>query len=137
MKIPANHIQVCHGKLTVNVPKNLFFGNDAEPVESKVIPFRELMMERYPWLSENSMDVFMKEARKVMLRTMEEETKGKSVAESMIEKGNVEGAIKHMLMWAEKEPGNPDIWYYLGQLYFKVGKNEEAHKAMNRGRSLI
>ena len=79
----------------------------------------------------------MRNARKTMLTVLEEESHGMCIARLKEAKGDLDGAIAQMRRWAEKEPNNCEIWYYLGQLYFKAGRNDEGHKAMNRGRSLI
>ena len=107
------------------------------PGQEKAEAFSDLIRGRYPWISVNSVEVLLKNARKVMLSTLEEESHGMCVARNLESKGDIDGAIRQMKRWAEKEPNNVEIWYYLGQLYFKAGMQDEGHKAMNRGRSLI
>jgi hypothetical protein len=137
MSPQAGHIEVVHGSMRISVPRDLFSGSEATIIPEKVIAFSELIRGRYPWISENSVEVLLRNARKVMLSTLEEESHGMCVARDLEAKGDLKGAIRQMTRWAEKEPNNVEIWYYLGQLYFKAGMQDEGHKAMNRGRSLI
>jgi len=137
MSTPADHIVVTHGNLSVNVPKDLFFGLDAEPVMENVIPFRKMIAERYPWLTENSIDVLMRRAREEMLRTIDEETGGRMVSKKLASEGKLDNAIKHITRHLEENPNDADSWYVLGELLCKAGRAEEGYRAMNRGRSLI
>ncbi|MDD7423673.1 MAG: tetratricopeptide repeat protein [Candidatus Methanomethylophilaceae archaeon] len=137
MSPQANHIEVTHGTMRISVPRDIFEGPEAIPIPEKVAAFSDLVRGRYPWISENSVEVLMRNARKTMLTVLEEESHGMCVARLKEAKGDLDGAIAQMRRWAEKEPNNCDVWYYLGQLYFKAGRNDEGHKAMNRGRSLI
>lgn len=68
------HISVKHGNMLINVPRNLFRGPDCEFVDDKVKEFRRIMSGRYPWLTENSLDVLLRNARNEMLRITDEET---------------------------------------------------------------
>lgn len=135
--MPAGHIRVIHGKLTVNVPRNLFKGNDAEIDQSKAKPFREMLKGRYPWLTDNSLDVFMEKARKEMVAVMDEETNGRSVSKSLESRGKIDDAIKHLQRHLEKDPNDADSWYALGELLCKAGRTEEGYKAFSRGRDLF
>lgn len=137
IQTPDGYIAVIHGKLTVNVPKNLFSGETMEPVEDKVIPFREMLKLRYPWLNDNSLDVLMRKARGDMLRLREEETNGLSKCRILIEEGRSEEAIKHLKRCIEAHPDDPDLWYALGELYCKSGYTDEGYKAFARGRELF
>lgn len=137
MSVPEDHITVSHGNLTVNVPRNLFKGPEAELVEEKVIPFRDMLGKRYPWLTENSIDVFMRRARQEMLRVIDEESGGRVTSKQMAKKGRTEDAIAHLKKRLEENPDDADSWYTLGELLCKSGKVEEGYKAMNKGRSII
>ncbi|MFA6803910.1 MAG: tetratricopeptide repeat protein [Candidatus Methanomethylophilaceae archaeon] len=137
MTAPPDHIVVTHGSLSVCVPRDLFSGPDAEPVQEKILPFRKMISERYPWLSENSVDVLMRHAREDIVRTLDEETGGRSVSKKLAYDGKLENAIRHMREHLERDPNDADSWYVLGELLCKAGKAEEGYRAMNRGRSLI
>ena len=137
MRPAEYHITVQHGSLSVKVPRNLFTGPDCDLDEDKVKEFRAMLSKRYPWLTENSLDVLMRNARKEMLRTIDEETGGRSASKQMASKGKYDQAIKHLKEHLERDPDDADSWYTLGELLCKAGKVEEGYRAMNRGRSLI
>jgi len=137
MNAPADHIVVMHGNLSVNIPRKLFKGPEAIPLDNEVNKFRKTLKDRYPWLTENSLDVLMKNARRVMLTTIDVETSGKAQAKILIEQGKLELAVKHLKRHLEMDPEDPDVWYLLGETLCKMGKTEEGYAAMNRGRDLF
>ncbi len=137
MRSTEYHITVTHGSLSIKVPRDLFYGPECEPVEDKVNEFREMLKKRYPWLTDNGLDVFMRNARKEMLRVIDEETGGRTASKQMASKGKFDDAIKHLKEHLERDPEDADSWYTLGELLCKSGKVEEGYKAMNRGRALI
>ncbi len=137
MTSPHGTITVHHGSTTVHIPRDVFRGDDATVVEEKAEAFRSMIMERYPWISSNAVDVILNNGRREMISVLEEETHGISTARAKVEKGDIDGAIRHLESWAERYPEDLDIWYMIGNLCFKKGDAERGHKAMNRGRSLI
>ena len=137
MNAPADHIVVMHGSLSVNVPRKLFKGSEAIPVDDLVKKFRKTLKDRYPWLTENGMDVLMKNARRVMLTTIDVETSGKAHAKVLIEQGKFEEAVKHLKRHLEMDPDDPDVWYLLGETLCKMGRKDEGYAAMNCGRDLF
>ncbi|MDR0309575.1 MAG: tetratricopeptide repeat protein, partial [Candidatus Methanoplasma sp.] len=118
-----------HGSLTVSVPKNIFKGDCAVIDQEKAKPFREILKSRYPWLSDNSLDVLMESARKIMVSILDEETNGRSLSRYLDSQGKTEEAIMHLKRYLEKDPENADSWYALGELLCKVGRAEEGYKA--------
>ncbi len=131
------HITVQHGSMLINVPRNIFHGPDCEFVDDKVKEFRRIMSGRYPWLTDNALDVILRNARKEMLRILDEETGGRSASKSMASKGKTDSAINHLKRYLERNPDDADSWYTLGELLCKSGNVEEGYRAMNKGRSLI
>ena len=131
------YITVMHGSLTLKVPRSVFIGPEAMIDEKKAEEFRGLSQRRYPWLSDNAMDVIMRNARKEMLRVLDEESGGRTTSKRMASEGKYEMAIEHLKAHLEREPNDADGWYALGELLCKAGRTEEGYKAMNRGRSLI
>ncbi|MCL2032170.1 MAG: tetratricopeptide repeat protein [Methanomassiliicoccaceae archaeon] len=123
-----------HGSLTVNVPRDIFKGDGAEIDHRKAAPFRNTLKGRYPWLTDNSLNVLMENARKVMIGTLDEETNGRSLARVLESQGRVEEAVRHLEEHLEKNPGDADTWYALGELLCRSGKAEEGYKAFARGR---
>ena len=128
---------VMHGNLSVNVPRGLFSGPEAVPVPSETEKFRRTMRERYPWLSENSLDVLLSNARKVMLSVIDDETSGMSHARVLISKDRLDEAVAHLRRHIEADPNDPDLWYLLGETLCRMGKAREGYEAMNRGRDLF
>ena len=135
--IPADHVAVNHGKLTVNVPRSVFVGDDAVPDETEVRRFGKMLMERYPWLSENAMDVIMRNARNAVLKKIDEETGGKARARLLMSEDRTEEAITHLRSHLEADPQNADTWYLLGEALCKTGRTEEGYAAFRRGRDLF
>jgi len=128
---------VTHGKLTVNVPRNIFRGGGAVIDEEKAAPFREMLKQRYPWLTDNSLDVLMENARKIVMRTLDEETNGRSLSRELESQGRTEEAISHLKRHLENGPEDADTWYALGELLCRSGRTEEGYKAFARGRELF
>ena len=64
----ADHITVVHGSLTVDVPRSIFRGAELEIDPERAEPFRRMIQDRYPWITDNSMDVLLNKARKEMIR---------------------------------------------------------------------
>ena len=137
MSAPANTVRIAHGKTIVDVPRDIFVGDEAEVDREKAAAFRDMIGARYPWLSEGSLDVLMNKARKEVLRTMDEDTKGLAHARVLRAKGDIEGTIRHLRRCAERYPDEPDVWYMLAQCYSDIGDQDACFKAMNRARSLI
>ncbi len=132
----ANHIEVVHGSLTVDVPRRLFKGPDCILDEEAANKFKDMIRGRYPWLTENSVEVLMKKARKEMIRVLDEETNGRSHSSTLADKGKLDEAIAHMRLHIEQNPDDADSWYTLGELLCKTGNAEEGYKALNHARAL-
>ncbi|MDY0293439.1 MAG: tetratricopeptide repeat protein [Candidatus Methanomethylophilaceae archaeon] len=137
MTAPAGHISVAHGSLTVSVPRSLFRGSGAEPDEEKVRGFGDLLRARYPWLTEGSLEVLMRNARREMLRIIDEETCGRARSRDLAAEGRLEEAVAHLERHLERNPGDADSWYALGELLCRAGRPEEGYRAINRGRDLF
>lgn len=132
----ADHITVTHGNLTVDVPRKLFHGPDCEIDETASESFKDMVRGRYPWLSDNSVNVLMSKAQKEMVRIMDEETKGIIYSSTLADRGKLEEAIGHMRLHIEMDPDNADSWYTLGTLLCKAGDSADGYKAFNKGREL-
>ncbi|MCL1978684.1 MAG: tetratricopeptide repeat protein [Methanomassiliicoccaceae archaeon] len=135
--LPADHFSVTHGKLVVSVPRDIFKGSGAVIDEKKAASFREIQKSRYPWLSDNSLDVLMETARRTMVDILDEETNGRSLSKELESQGRIEDAIRHLTEHLEKDPGNADTWYALGEMLCRAGRAEEGYKAFARGRELF
>ncbi|HKM09373.1 MAG TPA: tetratricopeptide repeat protein [Candidatus Methanomethylophilaceae archaeon] len=134
MAVPEGHIEVHHGNLTVNVPRNIFKKGTGEIVSERAAPFREMIMNRYPWLTQNSMDVLMDRASKEMSQILDGETTGRSASKKLADDGRTQAAITHLEKALELDPDDADSWYLLGELLCSVGRMEEGYKAFSKGR---
>ncbi|MDR2698695.1 MAG: tetratricopeptide repeat protein [Candidatus Methanoplasma sp.] len=135
--IPAGHFPVTHGKLSVSVPRSIFKGGGAAIDEEKATPFRAMLRSRYPWLTDNSLDVLMEKARKTLVGILDEETHGRSLSRELESRGRTEEAIGHLREHLERNPDDADTWYALGELLCRSGRAEEGYKAFARGRELF
>jgi len=133
MSAPTDHFVIQHGNLTVNVPRSLFKGSDAVPDDTQEKQFRKMLRERYPWLSENSLDVLMRNARSELLRMMDEETCGRNTANKFVSDGKVNKAIEHLEKHLSENPNDFNSWYMLGELLCKEGRTEEGYEAFRKG----
>ena len=136
MTVPQDCIEVVHGKMTLAVPRDIFSGRDAVIDLEKARSFAEKTKKRYPWVTDNAMEVIMRNARKEMLRLNDERTGGRSTSKRLESEGKTEMAILHLRKHLEEHPDDADSWYALGELLCKTGKVEEGHRAINKGRSL-
>jgi len=94
-------------------------------------------MERYPWLTENSVDVLLKKAKQEMARTIDDESHGRLIARELESNGRIDDALRHLRKYLEIYPDDPDSWYMLGDILCKSGKTDEGYKAFARGRDLF
>lgn len=132
----ADHITVVHGSLTVDVPRSIFRGAELEIDPERAEPFRRMIQDRYPWITDNSMDVLLNKARKEMIRVRDEETNGRSHSANLAAKGKLDEAIAHLQLHLESNPRDADSWYKLGELLCKAGRANEGYRALNHGREL-
>lgn len=134
MQVPRGHIAVHHGTLVVMVPRSIFKRGTGTIVPERAAPFEEMIMKRYPWLTENSIKVLMERASREMSQILDEETSGRSAARYLEDKGETQKAIDHLEHILELNPEDADSWYMLGELLCKVGRAEEGYKAFSKGR---
>jgi len=135
--IPRDHVAVNHGKLTVNIPRSAFTGDNAVPDEAEIKRLGKMLMERYPWLSENAIDVIMHNARKAVLEKIDEETGGRARARLLMSEDRTDEAIAYLRRHLEADPQNADTWYLLGEALCKAGRTEEGYAVFKRGRDLF
>ena len=105
--------------------------------EKKAAPFKDMLKQRYPWLTDNSLDVLMEKAKKTLTDILDEETNGRSMSKELESQGRTEEAITHLKRHLERDPDDADTWYALGELLCKAGRTEEGYKAFARGRELF
>jgi predicted Zn-dependent protease len=129
-------IQVKHGSLTVNMPVALFIKGKAT-LKKDSDRYFAMLMQRYPWLSANSIAVFKKRAEEEMQRIIDEMKRGAVMARELFSSGKEMDAIKHLESYLIEFPEDPDAWYALGEILSKMGRTEEGYKAMNHGRRMF
>ena len=121
----------------MNVPRKIFKGVKAEPDPKEKEEFCRILHSRYPWLTDNSIEVFFRNAQAEMLRVLDYETGGRNESKRLESEGDIEGSIRHLKKHLEEDPDDADSWYALGNLLCKAGRTDEGYKAFNRGRSLF
>ena len=129
-------IEVKHGSLTVNVPISMFVKGKAILKDDSDGYFM-MLMQRYPWLSKNSITVLKRRAQEEMQRIIDEEKRGPRMARELFDSGKEMEAIKHMESYLIEFPEDPDAWYVLGEILSKIGRSEEGYKAINHGRRMF
>jgi len=134
--MPANTIQVKHGSLTVNMPVSLFVKGKAA-LKKDSDKYFAMLMQRYPWLSANSVTVMKRRAEEEMQRIIDEEKRGPRMARELFAAGKDMDAVKHLESYLIEFPEDPDAWYALGEILSKMGRTEEGYKAMNHGRRMF
>ncbi|MDR3282772.1 MAG: tetratricopeptide repeat protein [Candidatus Methanoplasma sp.] len=137
MSVPNGHVRVVHGSLAVNVPCYIFKGPGIEPHAPESTVFRTMLQKRYPWLTEDSVDVLMEKARRQMVADMDEKTHGRSLSKVLESEGRTDEAISHLKRHLERDSNDADSWYALGELLFKAGRADEGYRAFARGRELF
>ncbi len=133
----ARYIVIDHGKQTVKVPFSIFKGTRGDTDTAEELKFRKTLRERYPWLTENSLDVLLRKAKREYVRIVDDESNGRTVAKELADKGMYEDAVAHLKRHLEKDPEDADSWYALGDILCKMGKADEGYKAYARGRDLF
>ena len=130
------NIQVKHGSLTVNMPTSLFIkGTNVLKEDSD--QYFNMLMQRYPWLTVNSIAVMKRSAQQEMQRVIDEGMRGPKKARELSNSGKDMEAITHLESYLIDFPEDPDAWYVLGEILCKIGRNDDGYKAMNHGRRMF
>ena len=134
MSAPEGYFTVCHGSLSLNVPRRIFKGRNSEIDKDEAEKFLSLVQARYPWITRNSFDVMLKKAREEFIRLRDEETGGISTSRMLASKGDKKGAIEHLRAHLEEDPEDADAWMELGKLLCDIGDADAGYKAFNEAR---
>jgi tetratricopeptide (TPR) repeat protein len=137
MMTQADHITVYHGSMSVDVPRRIFKGKDCTIDQAEVEPFKRIIQSRYPWISDNAVNVILNKARMEMMRVRDEETNGREYSKTLAEKGKLDDAIQHLRVRLELNPDDARTWYDLGELLFKKGDAKGGFEAFHRGDELF
>ena len=134
MSAPEGYFTVYHGSLSLNVPRRIFKGRNAEIDKDEAERFLSLVQARYPWITRNSFDVMLKKAREEFIRLRDEETGGISTSRMLASEGDKKGAIEHLRAHLEEDPEDADAWMELGKLLCDIGDADAGYKAFNEAR---
>ena len=132
----ADHVTVIHGTMTVDVPRKLFKGKECRIDWDEAQPFKRIVQSRYPWISDNAINVILNKAQMEMIRVRDEETNGREYSKTLADKGKLDDAIAHLRLRLELNPEDPKAWYDLGELLFKKGDTKGGFEAFRRGDEL-
>lgn len=135
--LAQGHIRVDHGKLSVQVPRNIFRGPEAIIDEAEWNKFRNTLKSRYPWLTENALEIIKNSSRKEILRVLWNEKKGAKAGRELLLRGYLERSIEHLQTHLKEHPDDGDAWYALGESLCKAGRNDEGYRAFKKGRDLF
>ncbi len=130
-----NFIQVRHGRMLINVPRTLFRGKRAEIVSSEAERLGRELRARYPWLSENAVQVIFREARETMLSLIEMESGPVEIARTSFEDGRPTEALQMLDKHLRQHQDDSDAWHLRGVILMRLGKAEEGFKSLARSRS--
>ena len=129
----ADHVTVIHGSMTVDVPRKIFKGKECNIDWDEVAPFKKIIQSRYPWISDNAINVILNKAQMEMMRVRDEETNGREYSKTLAQKGKLDDAIEHLRIRLELNPDDAKSWYDLGELLFKKGDASGGFDAFRKG----
>ncbi len=132
----ANHISVVHGSMVVDVPRSIFKGKECRIDWDEVPPFKRIIQSRYPWITDNAVNVILNKAQMEMMRVRDEETNGREYSKTLADKGKLDDAIAHLRLRLELNPDDAKAWYDLGELLFKKGDAQGGFDAFKKGDEL-
>lgn len=127
-----NFIEVRHGKMLISVPRSIFKGRTSTLKTKEADDFKKVLASRYPWLSDNAIEVVMEEAQATMESLLELERGAVEKAGKLSAKGRNAEALTLLEEHLVHHPKDPDAWYLMGEIYFKMGKRTEGFKAFAR-----
>jgi tetratricopeptide (TPR) repeat protein len=133
----ADHVTVIHGSMTVDVPRRIFKGKECTIDWDEVQPFKRIIQSRYPWISDQAVNVIINKAQKEMMRVRDEETNGREYSRTLAEKGKLDDAIDHLKIRLELNPEDAKSWYELGELLYKKGDFKGGSEAFRKADSIL
>lgn len=136
VKRNPNFIEVSHGRLRVNVPLSVFDGTTYHIRAEEAEKLKRTLVSRYPWLSENALEVFIKEAEQAMRERIQSRLGFMDKARHAMRSGDYQKAKRMAERRIERVPEDSDAWYVLGESLCKLGESERGHAALTRARVL-
>ncbi len=129
-----NFIEVRHGKLLISVPRSIFKGRTSALKEREAEDFKRILSARYPWLTANALEVVMQEAQETMESLLDMERGSVERARALFLDGRCAESLTILEGHLAQDPKDPDAWYLMGEIYFKLGRRNEGFSAFARAR---
>ena len=126
-------VSVKYGSLELNVPYSVFVSGKSEFNDTSDEYF-SMLQRRYPWLTDNSVTVLKRKIRERMSDLIEEGLRGPKKARMLSDAGKNTEAVRHLESYLTDNPEDGDAWYALGEILFRMGRDEDGFRAMNHGR---
>jgi len=133
----ADHVSVVHGSMMVDVPRRIFKGRECEIIQEEVGPFKRIIQSRYPWITDNAIEVILNKARMEMMRVRDEETNGRDYSRTLASKGRMDDAIAHLKLRLDLNPDDAKGWYELGEMLMRKGNMSEGFDAFRKGDAVL
>jgi hypothetical protein len=122
--------------MEINIPISLFEEGTARIRADQAGVLREKLKCQYPWLSDNAIDVILKNSSEEMSRHIETKKPPSQKAREMLDEGRYEQALSFLDVHLDLEPEDVDCWYVRSEALFKLGRQEEAFQSMRTGQRM-
>jgi len=132
----SNFIKVQHGSMELNVPVRLFHPGTNKIREDEAAKLRAGLRAKYPWLTDNAVDVILKSAQEEMARLIDSRKTAAERAREMLRAGRIEQAVEFLEINLDIDPDDADSWYVMGEALMRSGRQKEGFQAMHKARSL-
>ena len=132
----ANFIKVQHGSMELNIPTKLFEPGTNRIRQDEANKLRAGLKAKYPWLTDNAVDVILRNSQEEMSRLMDARRSAAERAREMLREGKNEHALAFLEAHLDVEPDDADAWYVRGEALMRAGRAKEGFEAMHHARSL-
>ena len=132
----STFIKVQHGSMEVNVPVRLFHPGTNKIRKEEAAKLRAGLKARYPWLTDNAVDVILKNAQEEMARLIDSRKTVADRAREMLRAGRLDQAVEFLEINLDIDPDDADAWYMMGEALMRSGRQKEGFQAMHKARSL-
>ncbi|OPY31152.1 MAG: hypothetical protein A4E32_02137 [Methanomassiliicoccales archaeon PtaU1.Bin124] len=132
----ANFIKVQHGSMELNIPTKLFEPGTNRIRKDEADRLRAGLRAKYPWLTDNAVDVILRNSQEEMARLMDAKRTVAERAREMLRSGRMEQALAFLEAHLDVFPDDADAWYVRGEALMRSGRAKEGFAAMHHARSL-
>jgi hypothetical protein len=132
----SSFIRVQHGSMEVNVPVKLFHPGTNKVREEEAAKLRAGLKAKYPWLTDNAVDVILRNAQEEMARVIDSRKSVSDRAREMLRAGRIDQAMEFLEVNLDINPDDADSWYVMGEALMRSGRQKEGFQAMHKARSL-